>query len=245
MKSQYPTIVCYGDSLTERGSQIWPEDHQCNRGVGWIARLGSSFYARADVVARGFSGYNTRLAAVMLPKAMATLEANATVVLIWFGANDSVVFGRGSQHVPVEEYAANLSKIADEIQKWPAVPILITPPPLHQEAADADNGGNSPGRRENENTALYAKACIVVAKKMKLPCIDMYSALTSHGKDQSGLQSYFNDGLHLSGAGNDFVARKIYYELRKQVPMLGDDKLVRWYPGWGEVDMSNPAASFL
>jgi isoamyl acetate esterase len=242
--SQYPMIIAFGDSLTERGSQVFPEGHECNRGVGWIALLGSSFHARADVVARGFSGYNTRIALASLPKALAGLHESATVVLVWFGANDSVLHGRGGQHVGLQEYALNLSKMVSEIQKFGAIPVLVTPPPLHQESADADGGGNSPGRRVNENTAKYAGACIEVAKRREVPCIDIYGRVSSHTKDQNGLKRLLNDGLHLSGDGNAFVARTIYAELQAQVPKLSESELVRWFPVWGKVDMNNPASSF-
>lgn len=245
MTSQYPGVICFGDSITERGVEVWSEGSQCNRGVGWIARLGHKFQARADVVARGFSGYTTRHALAALPKAMAGVETNAAVVLIWFGANDSTVHGRGGQHVPVEEYAANLSKVATEVQKFPAIPVLICPPPLHQETVDAGNNGKDAGKRVNENTAKYAKACSEVAENLNVPCINMFSLMTNEAKDQVGLERYFNDGLHLSGVGNERAAEFIYRRLVEYVPQLNEKNLVRWFPGWGNVDMKNPAASFL
>eukprot|EP00173_Palmaria_palmata_P001453 Plantae.Rhodophyta-Palmaria_palmata.ctg18092.p1 GENE.Plantae.Rhodophyta-Palmaria_palmata.ctg18092~~Plantae.Rhodophyta-Palmaria_palmata.ctg18092.p1 ORF type:complete len:246 (-),score=45.67 Plantae.Rhodophyta-Palmaria_palmata.ctg18092:202-939(-) len=245
MTSQYPGVICFGDSITERGVEIWPAGAENNRGVGWIAHLGSKFQARADVIARGFSGYNTRLALAALPKAMAGVEATATVVLVWFGANDSVAHGRGGQHVPVEEYASNLSEIIAQVKKFPAIPVLITPPPLHQETVDAGNDGKDAGKRTNENTKKYAEACAEVAKKFSVPCINMFSLMASHAKDQMGLKRYVNDGLHLSGFGNQCAADLIYRQLMAQVPELDDKKLVRWFPSWDSVDMKNPSAAFL
>jgi isoamyl acetate esterase len=240
--SPYPMIIAFGDSITERGSQIWPSDHECGRGVGWIAHLSSMFHARADVVARGFSGYNTRLALHLLPRVLAGLEENATVMLIWFGANDSVVGGRGGQHVSVEEYGLHMAKMVFEVMRANALPVLVTPPPLHQETADADGEGSA-GKRVNENTARYAKACVEIAKKMDVPCIDVYTGLTLHAKTQDGLKAFLSDGLHLSGAGNAFVATVIYRELQSQVPSLSDERLRRWFPPFGDIDMSNPASA--
>lgn len=245
MTSKYPAVICFGDSITERGVEIWPEGAENNRGVGWIASLASKFQSRADVIARGFSGYTTRHALAAMPKAMAGMEANATVVLVWFGANDSVAYGRGGQHVPIEEYANNLSEITSRIQKFPAVPVLVTPPPLHQETVDAGNDGKDAGKRTNENTSKYAKACADVAKKFGIPCINMNSLMANHAKNQVGLKRYLSDGLHLSGIGNQCAADLIYRHLMTQVPELDEKRLVRWFPSWGSVDMKNPSAAFL
>lgn len=245
MTCPYPGVICLGDSITERGVEVWPEGAENNRGVGWIAHLGSFFQARADVIPRGFSGYTTRHALAALPRAMAGVEANATVVLVWFGANDSVVHGRGGQHVPVDEYAKNLSEIVARVEEFPAIPVLITPPPLHQETVDAGNGGKEAGKRVNENTKKYAEACVEVAEKRNVPYINMFSLMSKAAKSQEGLKKYLNDGVHLSGYGNKFAADLIYKQLMAQVHELDDKKLVRWFPGWGEVDMKNPSAAFV
>lgn len=162
-KSPYPLIICFGDSITERGSHIFPSDHANGRGVGWTAHLQHYLSAVVDVVTRGFSGFNTSSALKVLPRVFTGLEGNAVAALIWFGANDSVVHKRGSQHVPLQVYGDNLRAVCLEVCRLEAMPILITPPPLQQEVAD---GGNA-GVRVNENTARYAEMCRVVAKEVR------------------------------------------------------------------------------
>lgn len=92
-KSPYPLLVCFGDSITERGNCNYGPDNPNGRGTGWMIGVANHYSARVDLVQRGFSGYNTRMAKLALPKAMAGLAENATAVLVWFGANDSVVHG--------------------------------------------------------------------------------------------------------------------------------------------------------
>lgn len=162
-KSPYPLILAFGDSITERGSELFAADHPNGRGTGWTALLQSKLSAIADVVTRGFSGFNTASALKALPHVFPGLQENARVVLVWFGANDAVVNGRGSQFVDVQVYGENLKTICEQVRRMNVTPVLITPPPLQQE--DADEGGTV-GLRVNENTAKYAEKCLAVAKEV-------------------------------------------------------------------------------
>ncbi|TVU24865.1 hypothetical protein EJB05_27327, partial [Eragrostis curvula] len=59
---------------------------------GWGAGLADRFARQADVVLRGLSGYNTRWALKVLPRAMegaAAAGADPAAVTIFFGANDA------------------------------------------------------------------------------------------------------------------------------------------------------------
>lgn len=49
-KKNMKTIVCIGDSITQQGFG----------NSGWVAGLADTYQRRADIVDRGFSGYNTR-----------------------------------------------------------------------------------------------------------------------------------------------------------------------------------------
>lgn len=69
------------------------------------------FFRRCDIVVRGFSGYNTRLAKMALDRFSADLDAEKIVsVVILFGSNDACVEGTPS-HVPIAEYSANLTEL--------------------------------------------------------------------------------------------------------------------------------------
>jgi lysophospholipase L1-like esterase len=68
------------------------------------------------VVLRGLSGYNTRWALKVLPRAMegaADAGADPAAVTVFFGANDASLPDQvqAHQNVPLEEYQANLRAI--------------------------------------------------------------------------------------------------------------------------------------
>lgn len=99
-----PSIVLFGDSITE---EAFGEG-------GWAACLANHYSRSADVVLRGYSGYNTRWAARVAPRAVATVPAGqVAAVTVCFGANDAALPDRACalQHVPVAEYRDNLRAI--------------------------------------------------------------------------------------------------------------------------------------
>lgn len=83
-----PQFVTFGDSITQRGFE-----------PGWGSLLANAYQRRADVVSRGYSGYNSRWALQLLdavfpqPSAAAPPPRLATV---FFGANDAALPDRGS-----------------------------------------------------------------------------------------------------------------------------------------------------
>ncbi|NXF86438.1 IAH1 esterase, partial [Eubucco bourcierii] len=126
----WPRLVLFGDSITEYSFQEG----------GWGTFLAERLLRRCDVFNRGFSGYNTRWAKLLLPRLIAAgagAESTAAVTL-FFGANDSALEELNpKQHVPLEEYAANLKSMVHYLSSVGITEdrvILITPPPL-QEAA--------------------------------------------------------------------------------------------------------------
>ncbi|KVH98219.1 Lipase, GDSL [Cynara cardunculus var. scolymus] len=123
-----PHIVLFGDSITE----------QSFRYGGWGASLTDTYSRKADIVVRGYGGYNTRWALFLLhhifPLGSTTPPVAAT---IFFGANDAALAGRTSerQYVPLEEYKENLRKIVRHLKECSPTMliVLITPPPIDEE----------------------------------------------------------------------------------------------------------------
>ncbi|KAF9671578.1 hypothetical protein SADUNF_Sadunf12G0062000 [Salix dunnii] len=118
-----PQIVLFGDSITE----------QSLRSDGWGSSLANTYSRKADVLVRGYGGYNTRWALFLLthifPLDSTKPPAAAT---IFFGANDAALLGRNSerQHVPVEEYKENLKKMVLHLKEDHQPPLL--PSTFHQ-----------------------------------------------------------------------------------------------------------------
>ncbi|XP_010159957.1 PREDICTED: isoamyl acetate-hydrolyzing esterase 1 homolog, partial [Eurypyga helias] len=107
---------------------------------GWGAFLAERLVRKCDVVNRGLSGYNTKWAKLILPRLISkSAGAESTVaVTIFFGANDSALKDLNpKQHVPLEEYAANLKSMIQYLKSVDITEdriILITPPPLQESA---------------------------------------------------------------------------------------------------------------
>ncbi|XP_062221328.1 GDSL esterase/lipase At5g45920-like isoform X2 [Phragmites australis] len=173
-----PRLVLFGDSITE----------QSFAAGGWGAALADRFARQADVVLRGLSGYNTRWALEVLPRAMegaAPADEDPAAVTVFFGANDASLPDRAQahQHVPLEEYQSNLRAICGYFkEQWPSASIiLITPPPIYEPARIRDiYGEDDPSRqaeRTNEAAGAYAQACLAVAKELGHAVIDIWTKM--------------------------------------------------------------------
>ena len=115
-------------------------------------------------------------------------KENPGIVCILFGANDAI------HHVSASETKENLRKIIRLCKKYNAKPIIATPTPQI-------------GSHERFNSGVKAIASQVrsLAREENVTLVDLNSAFGS-GK------SYLNpaDGLHLSDAGGNLMAREFY-----------------------------------
>lgn len=153
-----PTIILFGDSITEFA---FGEGGQ----VGWAGLLSSVYTRRADVLSRGFSGYNTRHALGVMPSIfgggvdegteknddtdVASSLAPSLFCTVFFGANDASL-PTARQHLSIEEYDRNMRQIVTKLRESTKsymkqnssssqvqVPIILfTPPPVSSKAWD-------------------------------------------------------------------------------------------------------------
>mmetsp|Transcript_23398 Transcript_23398/g.32787 ORF Transcript_23398/g.32787 Transcript_23398/m.32787 type:complete len:282 (-) Transcript_23398:192-1037(-) len=105
-----PAIILFGDSITQQGFG-WEGS------TGWASLLSADYSRRADVLNRGFSGYNTRHALDLLPHVIGTTRPAEGVLFatVFFGANDAALPGE-LQHVPIDEYEQNLKTIVHHMK---------------------------------------------------------------------------------------------------------------------------------
>ncbi|NWR76407.1 IAH1 esterase, partial [Centropus unirufus] len=230
---RWPRLLLFGDSITQFSFQE----------NGWGAFLAERLVRKCDVVNRGFSGYNTRWARLVLPRLISRGAGapDTVAVTIFFGANDSALKDLNpKQHVPLEEYAANLKSMIQYL-KSVDVPedriILITPPPLQELAWEKECLAKGDKlNRLNATTGEYAQACVQVAGACGTDVLDLWTLM----QKSEDFSSYLSDGLHLSTKGNSFVAAQLWSRLEKKLsalPLL--------LPYWREVDHTNPEASLL
>ena len=140
---------------------------------------------------------------------------------VFFGANDACIPGE-RQHVPLQEYGKNLSKIVKAIQKeTSSLPknfpiILMTPPPIHDETWKTYKGANYYPRK-NEEVRKYGLEAKQVAKELNCPVVDTWELL---GGDKPGYEKHLCDGLHLSESGNELIHEGLMKLLKKDYPDL-------------------------
>ncbi|CAN1142293.1 GDSL esterase/lipase CPRD49 [Linum perenne] len=131
-----PQIVLFGSSIVQLSFG----------NGGWGAILSDIYSRKADVVLRGYSGWNSRRALQVLdqifPKDAAVQQPS--LVIVYFGGNDSVhphKSGLGP-HVPLQEYVDNMKKIALHLQSLSEKIrlIFLTSPPVDEDLMDRSCG---------------------------------------------------------------------------------------------------------
>lgn len=215
-----PIIAVFGDSLTQFG---WGVNGQ----VGWVSLLASAYSRRADVVNRGFSGYNTRHVLEVLPRIFGedNTDGKDPVLFctVFLGANDAALPGE-PQHVPLDEYRLNLGKIVTYIQARGIPLILLTPPPVDEARWMAEWDTSMPDRR-NDVSKKYGAVCREVAAAHDCDVLDVFEALGGNGCEYS---EHLSDGLHLSGSGNTLLYETLMQLVQDKypdlAPMGGDGK---------------------
>ncbi|XP_004696075.1 isoamyl acetate-hydrolyzing esterase 1 homolog [Echinops telfairi] len=229
----WPRVLLFGDSITQFAFQQG----------GWGASLADKLVRKCDVLNRGFSGYNTRWAKIILPRIIGNGSGldRPVAVTIFFGANDSALKDENpKQHIPLEEYLDNLKSMVQYL-KSVDIPekrvILITPPPLCETAWEKEcilQGCKL--NRLNLVTGEYAKACLQAARDCGTGVLDLWTLM----QDNRDFSSYLSDGLHLSPKGNEFLLSHLWPLLEKQLsplPLL--------LPYWRDVTEANPELSLL
>eukprot|EP00797_Seminavis_robusta_P017560 Sro261_g101890.1 Isoamyl acetate-hydrolyzing esterase 1 homolog (247) ;mRNA; r:77191-78046 len=216
-----PAIVLFGDSITEQAFGVEGK-------VGWASLLASDYARRADVLNRGFSGYNTQMALPLLPKVFPPSKDNQEgsgilFCTVFFGANDACLPGE-RQHVPIEEYAKNLETIIGTIRsaatkdddKFPI--ILMTPPPFDPAAwrkcRDLEEDG-----RANNVAKSYGEKVLELGKSLGCSVLNVWNLLEGATSPEV-YGRYLSDGLHLNEEGNRKVHEGLMELIGKDHPSL-------------------------
>ncbi|EFJ15187.1 hypothetical protein SELMODRAFT_156096 [Selaginella moellendorffii] len=236
-----PRIVLFGDSITQQS--FGPG--------GWGAALAHHYCRKADIVLRGYSGYNSSWALFLLHKIFpSSLEEDAPLaVTIFFGANDAALPDRGSshQHVPLPTYKTNLKRIISHLKavsKRTHI-VLITPPPI-DEKARREFAIHTYGRdahelpeRTNAVAQEYASACKAVAAEENVAVIDLW---TLFQKNHDWRSIYLSDGLHLTAAGNGVVFDQVVQAFK--LAGIAEAELSLDFPLHSSIDKEHPEIAF-
>jgi lysophospholipase L1-like esterase len=205
-----PKIILMGDSITEMGFK--------NEVNGYISILQDRYVRKADIINRGYSGYNTEWYKYLVPDILEG-ERNVKAVVLFLGANDAVL-APGKQHVPLKQYRSNLLEMGNRILNSTRL-ILVTPPPVDRKIND----------RSFENTLKYRTVVLEVAQQLQVPVVDTYVTFLGNVEyNQKLLDQKLIDGLHFNAQGN----REYEYQVLLKLMEIGLDpnrikgKVVRW-----------------
>ncbi|KAG1668157.1 hypothetical protein FOA52_005149 [Chlamydomonas sp. UWO 241] len=231
-----PQIVLLGDSLTEySGGQ-----------GGWGTSLAAAYGRKADVVNRGFAGYNTKWALPLVDDIFADCtSANTALVTFFFGANDAALAPPDgtptshAQHVPLPQFRANMRAMVAGLQKRGLRRIvLMTPPPVYEPgrvAAAAARAASEPGAqqwpldRSNATTGVYAAAVGELGKELGLPVVELWEGMQA---DEGWGDALFTDGLHFTPAGNAHVYGALMAAVASAYPDVAPSLLPLHFPHW-------------
>ncbi|GBF95363.1 hypothetical protein Rsub_07791 [Raphidocelis subcapitata] len=226
-----PQFVLLGDSITEMGSLEG----------GWQQLLTTDYIRRADIVNRGFSGYNSRWGLFLADEIVGSFgNGRADLVTVCFGANDAAGADSSVAYlsVPVEEYSANLRAIIAKLRSagMPRI-LLLTPPPVD----DANNRWPD-GARSRVRAGQYADAAVAVAQELGVPHFNMWHGIQE--VDSWRTELMHPDGLHLSRAGNKFVFDAVTALIRDHYPELQPLSLPLHFPAYNRINPKQPAETF-
>lgn len=229
MASKFARILLFGDSLTQYSFSA--------KDGGWGASITDHFQRRADVVNRGFSGYNTEWAKLILPQLLLSKD-QADVVVIFFGANDSSLPGPNpKQHIPLSSFRSNIVEMCiylNSIGIGSSSLILVTPPALCESkwALTCRERGSDTTDRSSANTQRYAQAVLDVGQERDIVTLDLYGELSK----KSNLDEYLSDGLHLDQKANEVLADLAIPALEAKLQRQFPDPV---FPLWRDVDHKN------
>ncbi|KAF2315906.1 hypothetical protein GH714_040701 [Hevea brasiliensis] len=209
-----PQIVLFGDSITQ----------QSFRSGGWGASLADTYSRKADVVVRGYGGYNTRWALFLLHHLFPLV---GFISFLGFSFCINLVLWNSKECSPA------------------TLIVLITPPPIDEEGRKqyaisvyGEKATELP-ERTNEMAGVYARQCVELAKDLGIRSIDIWSAM----QEAEGWQKKFlSDGLHLTPEGNAVVYQEVIRVFNDA--WLSAEEMPYDFPHHSEIDGKNPEKAF-
>ncbi|GAB2233027.1 hypothetical protein Droror1_Dr00002240 [Drosera rotundifolia] len=196
-----PQIVLFGSSIVQ----------QSFSNGGWGAILADIYARKADIILRGYSGWNSRRALQVLDKVFPQdAPTQPSLIVVYFGGNDSMgphPSGLGP-HVPLSEYVENMRKIAIHLKGLSETTRLIflsCPPVDEEKVGGIASNAISTLVRTNALCRSYSDACIELCKELSIEVIDLWTAI----QKRDDWLTCFTDGIHFSAVGSKVVVEEI------------------------------------
>ncbi|KAI4383963.1 hypothetical protein MLD38_009740 [Melastoma candidum] len=185
---------------------------------GWGAILSDIYSRKADILLRGYYGWNSRRAVQVLHKVFPKdAVEQPSLVIVYFGGNDSMGPNKSGlgPHVPLQEYVEHMRKIGEHIKSLSESTriIFLTCPPVNEERVRQNTSGVfSEIIRTNELCGSYAEACMDLCSEIGVKAINLFTAIQ---KRPNWMNTCFTDGVHLSAEGSKVVVEEILKVLKE------------------------------
>lgn len=204
-----PQFVLFGSSIVQFSFS----------NQGWGAILADIYARKADIILRGYAGWNSRAALKVLNQIFPKdAPVQPSLVIVYFGGNDSMKphpSGLGP-HVPLNEYIENMKKIALHLKSLSEKThiIFLSAPPINEAKIRESESLSVFGDlgRTNEACRKYSEACIKLCDEIGVKVIDLWTSLQ---KRDDWLTVCFTDGIHLSSEGSKIVLKEILKVLKE------------------------------
>lgn len=204
-----PQFVLFGSSIVQFSFS----------NQGWGAILADIYARKADIILRGYAGWNSRAALEVLNQIFPKdAPVQPSLVIVYFGGNDSMKphpSGLGP-HVPLNEYIENMKKIALHLKSLSEKTriIFLSAPPINEAKIRESESLSVFGDlgRTNEACRKYSEACIKLCDEIGVKVIDLWTSLQ---KRDDWLTVCFTDGIHLSSEGSKIVLKEILKVLKE------------------------------
>jgi lysophospholipase L1-like esterase len=175
-----------------------------------------------EVINAGVGGNSTEDARSRFEKDVLAHQPALTV--IQFGINDSAINvwaepPETQPRVTKSRYVANLEYFIESLRQQNSRIMLMTPNPLRWTAALKTLYGKPPYQPDdpdgfNVTLSPYAASVRLLAKREKLPLIDVYAAFQEYGTRHS-MDDLLLDGMHPNDKGHRLVADLLMAEILK------------------------------
>lgn len=243
MPIKYNKFILFGDSITQFSHEQTSLLCSWENKFAFAPAIQNYYSRKLDVITRGYGGYNSNYAALILPeilKAEKTEGIEIKLMMIFFGTNDAA---NTNQHVPIERYKKNLDLMINCALSYSIKPIIIGPTLhdqerlknlriKHKEPTDIPFSSS-------EATKEYSNAAKEVAVRRGVAFIDLWNAFKEESgltEDQiyagSDLTRFLDDGIHLALYGNEILYRELIKAIKNHYPELDAVNLPTILPIW-------------
>ncbi|XP_022145670.1 GDSL esterase/lipase CPRD49-like [Momordica charantia] len=205
-----PRFVFFGSSIVEFSFDDG----------GWGAGLANLYARRADMVLRGYGGWNSRQALRVVKEIFPVDNPiKPALAIVYFGGNDAMIPFPGSPHVPYCEFLDNMTQIALHIKGISETTrcLFLSVPPVNSEQLHEISPGLEK-LRPMENCEKYSEGTINICKQLGIKYIDLFNAI----QRRPDWKNFFTDGVHFNPKGSEAVEEEILKVLKEAewVPSL-------------------------